>query len=207
MSKELIGILSGFIVFLSAIPYGIRAWQGKTEHNIVSWSLWSFVSLVILLTWKSSGAKSNIMPAVASLISTSLIFLIILLKERYNKEIHKSDKVCFSLGLIALVGWSFVKCELHDDPFYAQWALYLGISADLIAAIPNIIWVWGSPDKERPFAWTMYAFGYGLSFFAVSEMTFANCLPPIYMFLGAGAIAFPLIRFRVKNKIPLREWT
>ncbi len=202
MSHETIGLISGLIVTFSAFPYAYRAWQGKTTPNLVSWSLWTLITFAILVNYKSSGAGSNIWPAYTSFFNCLGITAIILYRKSYTKERSRIDKYCILFGLSSLVVWWIVK----EDPLLSTYGLALGILADACAAIPTIFFVWKFPKMERPFAWWMYAIGYGLSIFAISEDTFANYLPPVYMFVGAFSITLPLIIYRVKNKVPLKEW-
>ena len=84
--------------------------------------------------------------------------------------------------------------------------LYTAIIADLFAAVPTFMFLWKNPEEDLPFAWSLYAIGYGLAIFAVKENTFANYALPVYMCIGSSSIASILIAYRIKKSIPLKEW-
>ena len=202
MSTETIGLISGLLVILSVIPYAIRTYEGKVHPNLTSWSLWSLIGLALLLTYKSSGAESNVWPAVFGFTNPALITLMVLKKQGRWKKMNRLEVVCLVLGLISLGMWVAV----HNRQDLAQYALCLAIAADVCAAIPTFHFVWTQPEGDRPLAWCFFAVGYGLAIFAITEHTFANYVLPLYMFFGALSVALPLILYRLRKKIPLSEW-
>lgn len=187
---------------MSVIPYAIRTYEGKVHPNLTSWSLWALIGLALLLTYKSSGAGSNVWPAVFGFTNPLLITLLVLKKHGRWTKMNRVEIVCLILGLISLGIWVAV----HDKQGLAQFALYVATGADVCAAIPTIVFVWTQPHGDRPFAWCFFAVGYGLAIFAVTEHTFANYVLPLYMFFGALSVALPLALYRWKKRIPLSEW-
>jgi hypothetical protein len=81
------------------------------------------------------------------------------------------------------------------------------ILADGAAAIPTIVYAWSQPKDERPVPWILFSIGYGVAVFAITDHTFANYILPLYMFLGTFIISVPLVRYHLRHKIPLKEWT
>ncbi len=195
-------MISGLLVILSAIPYLIRAWQRKIEPNLVSWSIWTVIGLALLLTYRDSGAKANIWPAVFGFTNPLAITVVIIITKRGDIKIATIELTCLTIAVISLTMWYFLRASAD----LVQYALYTAIVADLCAAIPTILFVWKNPDKERPFAWSMFALAFGLAIFAVSEHTFANYVLPIYMLIGGLFISIPLIRYRWRMKSPPIEW-
>jgi hypothetical protein len=112
------------------------------------------------------------------------------------------DIACLVFGLLSLAIWLITR----QNKELSQYALYLAIIADIFASIPTILFVWEDPTRDRPFAWGVFAIGYGLAIFAITEHTFANYALPIYMFLGASSVTSILAFHRLKQKIPIREW-
>lgn len=199
--KETIGLVVGLLVILSAIPYGIRVYQRKITANVVSWSVWSVIGLALLLTYSSSGATKNIWPAVFSFTNPCLITALALWRGKRHWP-NRLEIVCLVTGISAIALWWFVK----DTKELALYALCLAIVADMVAAIPTIIFLWHSPWEDRPFAWGMFGLAYGLAMFSIEEHTFANYVLPVWMLAASGSIAFLLSKYRVQNNIPLREW-
>ncbi len=195
-------MLSGIIVILSAVPYCIRTWQGKAHPNPTSWILWTLIGFALLVTYESAGAGDNVWPAVFGFTNPLIITMLVLKNREQWKKFEWYEKLCFVLGLLALGMW----WQMHENPRLVQYALYVAIIADACAAIPTILFVWRSPSEERPFAWSLFAVGYGLAIFAISEHTAANYILPLYMFFGSFVITLPLILHRIRIKAPISEW-
>lgn len=200
MDKNLIGLISGGFVVLSIIPYAIRTYRKEIHPHIVSWFLWSLIGLTLLLTYKSSGANSNVWPAIFGFLNPCLIAILLIRNREEFGKLKGFDFWCLGLGIISLIAWIFIK----DNKNFIQYALYTSILADAFAAIPTLNLLWEKPWEDRPFAWGCFSFGYGLSIFSISEHTVANYALPVYMFLGPFFIFLPLIFYRVNNYIGLR---
>lgn len=200
--KDLVGLISGILVFASIIPYGIRTYQGKIKPNMTSWTIWSVVGFALLLTYKSSGAGANVWPAVFGCLNPTIITLFALRHRNKWEKATWIDKSCLILGIMAIIAWCFV----HNNKTMATYTLYVSIAADACASIPTIYLVWRKPEVDRPFAWILFAVGYGLGALAITEHTLANYILPMYMMIGTLFISIPLVLYRVKQKTPLREW-
>lgn len=202
MSAELIGLISGGLVTISVIPYSIRTWQGKIHPNITSWSLWAIIGLAILLTYRSSGADANVWPAVFGFTNPLLITILASIKKSKWEKLNNVEWICLVIGLTSLAMW----LGMRQSRTLVQYALYAAILADAVAAIPTVVFVWHQPDGDRPFAWGLFAVGYGLAMLAITEHTFANWSLPLYMLLGSSSITAILAAYRIKQKAPLKEW-
>jgi hypothetical protein len=202
LGKETIGLISGMIVIISALPYSIRVWQKKINPNTTSWGLWTLIGLAILLNYKSSGAEANLWPAIFGFTNPLIITFLAIRKKGYWGKFTSTEWICLIISVISLSGWFMT----NKNPHLAQYSLILAIIADVCAAIPTIIFLWKNPKDDRPFCWSLFAFAYGLAIFAVPEMNFGNLVLPIYMFVGANFITLPLIIYRIKNKLPINEW-
>jgi hypothetical protein len=202
LNKDLIGLISGVLVVLSAIPYIWRVWQGKIRTNVTSWTLWSFIGLTLLITFRSSGAEANIWPAVFGFTNPCLVLILSIWRQGERSKPSRSDWVCIAIAVIALVGWFFVR----NDKDLAQYALYLSIVADAAAGIPTIAFLWYRPWEDRPGAWGAFAVSYGLSMFAMPELTVANFALPIWMIFASGSITVILVIYRHRARVPLGEW-
>ena len=202
MSAQTIGLLSGALVVASVIPYAIRVYQGKIRPVPTSWTLWSFIGLALLLTYRSVGAGANIWPAVFGFINPTLITILAASRHEKWKQPKSHEWICLVLGIVTLVLWWFVR----DDQRLSQWALLLALVADLCAFVPTAIFFRKEPEGDRPFAWFIFGVGYFLAIFAITERTFANYVLPIYMVAGASIATLLLVIPRIHRRIPLKEW-
>ena len=202
MSAEAIGLISGVLVIISAIPYAIRTYQKKIQPSLTSWSLWALLGLVILVTYDSSGAEANIWPAVFGFTNPTIIAILVRKQQGMWLKPDKIEQACLVICVISLGLWLGVR----KNEFLAQYALYLAMIADGCAAIPTITRVWKDPTSDRPFAWGFFAIGYGMTMFAIEDRTFVNFALPTYMFLGGLSVSLPLAIYRWKNRIGWKEW-
>ena len=202
MSAKIIGLISGLLVFGSIIPYAIRVYQKKIRPSMTSYSLWSLIALALLLTYKSSGAKENIWPAVCSFIRPLIVTFLLLLQHSNWKKPNRLEILCTLICLASLTLWLIV----GKNRELSQYALYLAIVADACAALPMIMLVWKDPARDRPLTWVIFALGYGLGILAITEYTLANYVLPIYMLLICLIIIVPLVIYRWQHKSRLSEW-
>lgn len=200
-NEEIIGKTSGFLVTIGIFPYVYRIWQGKITANPVTWFIWFVAAFALLANYKSSGAKDNIWPAIFGCFNVTLVLGISLFKGK-REPVGYLDWVCFFLAGVSLVAWF----KLGKSREMSTYALYLAILADAFAVIPTFIMLVKKPHLDRPFAWLTFSIGYGITMFAITEHTIANYALPIYMTIMAALITTPLIVYRIKRKIPLREW-
>lgn len=207
MDKEIIGAISGAVVFFSAIPYAWRTYQKKIQPQITTWFLWTLVGLAIFLTCKDSGIKENIWPTLFGFTNPFVITVLAYLKKDkvenpQSTRLHWLDKLCVSIVTTVLISWFL----LRDNSELMQFTLYGAIIASAISAIPTIMSIRKDPNSDRPFAWALLGLGYLLAIFAVKEPLLKNFAVPIYMVTVATWFVLTLTLYRVKNRIRIKEW-
>ncbi|PIR95845.1 hypothetical protein COT93_00195 [Candidatus Falkowbacteria bacterium CG10_big_fil_rev_8_21_14_0_10_37_18] len=201
-ATEIIGKISGILVLLSAIPYAWRVFQGKIKPNIVGWSLWSFIGLSILLNYQNIGAEDNIWPAIFSFTNPLIITLLAIWKKGEKIKLNRIEYFCAFFSIASIILWWY----WLGNNNYSQYALYIAIIADAFAAIPTAIYVLKNPGGDRPFMWLIFAIGYGLAMLSIKEHNLANYSLPVYMCIMAIIVSIPLIKYRLKFKIPFKSW-
>ncbi len=200
--SEIIGKISGILVLLSVIPYAWRVFQGKIKPNIIGWSLWSFIALSLLLNYQNIGAGDNIWPTIFGFTNPLVITLLAIWKKGEKIKLNKLEYFCLFSCVVSVVLWWF----WLGNPIYSQYALFVAIIADSFASLPTIFFVWKNPHDDRPLMWLFFAIGYGLGAGAIKDHNLANYSLPVYMFLVAVIVSVPLIKYRLKAKIPLKAW-
>lgn len=202
MSAETIGMISGFLVVVSCIPYSIRVHQRKITPNLVTWSLWTLLGFTLLITYKSSGAEANIWPAIFGFTNPLIITILAFWRNGMRKRLDRVEIFSLVFCLLAIGLW----LDVRQKKELAQFSLYLAIIADSCAGIPTLELALKTPEKDRPFAWTLFAIGYGLVVFAITDRTFANYFLPSYMCSSGLFVAFLFARYRWRQKLPWIEW-
>lgn len=199
--ETLIGYISGLIIFISGSLYTYNVYKNKTEANLITWTLFTIMGVAIILTYSASGAKDNLIPAIASAINPVIIMFLLLFRKS-KKTFTTIDIICGLLGVAAIIFWYFTQ----NNRFLVQWALYTAIIADIIAIIPTVIFVKKHPEKDSPIPWIIFSFGYALAFLTITDHTLANYSLPLWMTFGTAFVWVPLLKYRIKNKISIREW-
>ena len=190
-------------MILSGLPYNLRVYQDKIHPRLTSWALWALIGLVLLITYSGSGAKFNIWPAIFGFTNPTITAILIVVRQRGRlKKPDRTEIVCLVIGIISLLMW----LGMRQSRDLVQYALYVAIIADGCAAIPTIRAGFNHPDEDRPFAWSLFAVAYAIALFAITDYTLSNYALPIYMFLAASGIALPLAMWRIKRRVPLKEW-
>jgi hypothetical protein len=202
LNKELIGIVAGVIVFITLIPYAWRVYHGKIQPNLTSWFLWTVIAFALLITYWGSGARENVWMAVVGCINPFLITILVAVKYPSKIRMNKLELVCLAIGIVSLALWFVFR---NQKPL-VQYALYVAILADGCAAVPTAVAYWQDPKLDRPFAWGVFCLASVMNIFAIPEQTFANYAYPVYMAIGSGFITLPLILYRVRMSVPLKEW-
>jgi len=221
VNHGLMGLLAGLLVVASAVPYCRSIIRDEEHANMVTWSLWALIGAAVLVTYWSAGARESMWTAVFGFTNPLLVVWLTLRQYRRNgkrafaagaplsdklrgvwKQLDRTDRTCLFIGLASLALWVWVR----DDRSMAQYALYLALVADACAAIPTVRAHFAAPSEHVPLPWGMFAVASFLNIFAVSEVTFSNYVMPVYMCIGASFLTLPLIWYRVRHRIPLRQW-
>lgn len=193
MNSIFIGYLSLVLVLVAGFLHVRRVWQGLIIINPISWFIWFTVSFAILLSYGSMNTKHEYYVAIGNVIFPGVNFFLSF-RQKTKVELGWWDYGALGLGAIAILLWWFVR----QDADHAQYANYLAIAADMCAVIPTFILVKSNPMIERPLPWIFFAFGFGMSVFAIETHGVANYVLPMYMLFAAGSVAWLQISHRLK---------
>jgi len=200
--EKFFGILSALIVLASYPAYMIRVWQRKIVPNISSWVIFVLISIALCLSsYSSSGAGQNSWVTLGPLVGCTGILILALMRSK-ERSLTRFDKACLILGCLSITLWFFTRQSRE----LVQFALYLGIFTDFIGILPSMNFLTKHPEKDRPAMWVIFSVGYLLSMFAITENTFTNWVLPSFMVVAPALVWIPLVKYRLKNKIPIQEW-
>jgi len=196
------GAVSGGLVVVSGLYYFVNICRGAARPNLTTWSLWTVIGLAILVTYRSSGAKDNVWPAVFGFINPFIITGAAFYKHGKWEKLQAFELVCIVGCFVSLLLWG----QLRNSKELVQFALYGAIVADFFAWLPTFDSLRKNPKEDRPFPWIAFGIGYYLSIFAITEPTFANYSLPVYMTIGSLSVAYLLGRHRVEHRSSLKHW-
>jgi hypothetical protein len=106
-------------------------------------------------------------------------------------EITRLDLACGVLATGGLVLW-----KITDTP---DLAIFFGILADAIAAIPTAIKSFKEPETENPNLYLESSIAALITLLTIKAWDFEQFAFPTYI-CGGGAVLFALVKFRLGKK-------
>lgn len=195
----ILGAIAQFILAISIIPYIISIFRGTVKPNRISWFIWSIIGFAFWLITPSTADEITKMLTVIFMINPTIIFILTLFKGKNIKPDYL-EKFSLTIGISSILVWYLFK----DDS--GVFPIVIAIFADLCALIPTLRFVFNTPEEERPLAWIFFFLGSMIAVFAIENHSLESILLPVYMTIGSFLVVFPLVRYRIKMKIPLKNW-
>ncbi len=183
-SKSVIGLIAGIIAFTAYIIYIISILKGRTKPNRSTWWIWSFMGLVVGLSYYLSGAVNTIWVPVVEFIGPLSIALLSV-KYGEGKLSDKTDLICLVGAVLSVILWI-----IFNNPVIA---LVTNLAADSFAIVPTIKKSYLRPEGEDFWAWLGTGTADSLNFFAVERFSFAILIYPIYMLVSDLIIVIVLL--------------
>ncbi len=194
-----LGLLAQFILAVSIVPYTISIFRGTVKPNRISWFIWSVIGFAFWLITPDTADHVTRMLTVIFWINPTLIFILTLFKGE-NIKPDMLEKFSLLIGLFAIVVWLILRESSGVLP------TVIAIAADFCALMPTLRFVIRAPQEEAPLAWICFFLGSFIAIFGIVDYTLESLLLPVYMTAGASLVVFPLIRYRIKMRIPIRHW-
>lgn len=176
-----LGLVSGILQVISAVPYFRSILRRETKPNIVSQSLWSVLSIIAIIAQLQSGWSWSVLILMMVTFNT-IVFTILCLKGYGYTEYGWIDYFCFFAATLALVVWG-----LTHEPL---WALVIAMGTSALASIPTIVKVVKYPDTENATAWLIMSAASILSILSVSDRNVNNLVAPVQYFLESSIIGW-----------------
>jgi hypothetical protein len=192
--------LSGFLVSISGMYYIWQVYTRKAPGNPVSWAAWAVIGWALYLT---SNVPFGVNAQTFGAVNPTAIALIAAWRQYSEAQTPSTREILGGvLGCLAIILW--LLAEYQGAP--TKWILGLSIAADCIPLWLIAEGAWENPRDDKPFAWLLFSFGYGISAFGLEKFSVFTLALPVYMFVGANIVAWPLVRYRMLHSIPIRQW-
>lgn len=194
-----LGLLAQFILAISILPYTISIFRGTVKPNRISWFIWSVIGFAFWLITPESADEVTKMLTVIFWVNPTLIFILTLFKGEYFRP-DRLEKFSLFIGLFAIGIWLIFRDSSGVLP------TVIAIIADFCALLPTLRFVITSPEEEAPMAWICFFLGSFIAVLGIEHYTLESLLLPVYMTIGASLVVYPLLRYRIRNRIPIRHW-
>lgn len=195
----ILGSLAQFILALSVLPYIISIFRETVKPNRVSWFIWSIIGFAFWLITPDTADKVTKMLTIIFMVNPTIVFVLTLFKGE-NIKPDNLEKFSLVMGLSAIIIWYILKDNSGILP------ISIAIFADFCALIPTLRFVFKSPHEETPLAWIFFFLGSLIAVLAIEDHNPESLLLPAYMVIGSFLVVFPLVQYRIKMKIPLKNW-
>lgn len=194
-----LGAIAQFILAISIVPYIISIFRGTVKPNRISWFIWSIIGFAFWLITPPTADEVTKMLTVIFMINPTIIFILTLFKGENTKP-DNLEKFSLIIGTSAIAVWYLFRDDSGALP------IIIAILADFCALIPTLRFVFSTPDEETPLAWIFFFLGSLIAVFAIENHSLESILLPVYMTIGSFFVVFPLVQYRIKMKIPIKNW-
>ncbi|NVP17863.1 hypothetical protein HUU51_04055 [Candidatus Gracilibacteria bacterium] len=195
------GIYAQLLTSVSGALYLKQTVFREVQPKRISWFIWSFIGIMFSIV-AYNDPKTTLQVFLFSLVLAVFPTLIAIVSiwRGINEKITKYEAIAGLLAFSAILFWNIIPSNSGVLP-----TLIL-ILADACALIPTLVFVYSFPKEDKPIAWICFSIGSILTIISLSEFDMENLSLPLYMAIGSFLVSFPLLRYRLKQKIPLRQW-
>lgn len=190
--KFILGIIAGVISSIAYIVYIWSILKGESKPSRVTWWIWTFMGLILAVSYYFSGARNTIWSPIIEFIGP-LIIAVMSIKYREGGIENKSDIICFVGGILSIISWI-----VFNSPIIA---LITGLFVDIFAIIPTIKKSYLRPEDENIWAW----FGTGIAditnLFAAERMSFGILILPAYMVIVDFSVILVLFVSKKRKRL------
>ena len=181
--KEAISFIAVVMTFAAYVPYYRDILNGKTQPHIYSWSLWGFLTVLLVALQIQGGAgPATWITAAAGLMCIGVAILSL---KNGKKDITVSDTMVAVLSLLAIGFWVFA-----DQPVIS---LILVILGDGLAFIPTVRKSWHKPYSETLSLYATNSLRFFLALAAVETYTVLSVAWILFWAIGNGLFAMMLV--------------
>jgi hypothetical protein len=171
MFKEIIGAITVILLFVGIIPYIIDIFKGITKPHVLTWLIWSVVTIAAFIAqWQQGGGAGSWTTTAAGL---ATIFITILSFFKGSKDIAKSDVIIFIAALLSLIPWYFT----HNPTLSAILITII----DALGFLPTIRKTFHDPSSETLISYIVHTIRHSLSIFALSNYNIATYFYPLIL--------------------------
>lgn len=191
MNNSQIGQLAGLLSMIGFIPYIIGILKRRVIPNRVTWTIWTLIGTVLLISYisVSNGVNASTWVPVGYVLGPGIIMI---LSFYYGEGGYsRLDLTSFALSILSILLWIITK-----NPAIALCA---NITADALAAAPTIYKTYYQPETESFTAWTFFLIGNTINLFVIPEVTFETFIYPFYLFIVALIIFILVLGMKLVN--------
>jgi hypothetical protein len=188
--KTSLGVLATIIGLVGYAPYFRDIFRGKTKPHVFSWFIWALLTGIAFFAQVVGNAGPG---AWVTGITAFICLLISILALKWGeKEITKSDWLCFVGALVGTVLW--IKT---DNPLSAVVLITI---IDAIACIPTFRKSYHKPYEETLIEYFLASLKFVIALFALQSFTLVTWLYPASLVVTNGLFTIMTVMRRKQLK-------
>lgn len=177
---------------LGGLSYLIDTLKGKAKPNKVSWFVWALAPLIAFWATVQQGVGVQSLLTFMVGFNPLIIFIASFVNKKAYWKISKLDLSCGALAILGLVLWQITGT--------GNLAIFFGILADGIAAIPTVIKSYKEPETENANVFLGSGLAALITLLTIKIWSFEYYAFPAYIF-GICALIYVLIKFKLGKKL------
>jgi hypothetical protein len=160
---------------LASVSYVTALVKGRVKPSLVSWFFWGLTAMIAFVAQLYQHVGAQAWAAFAVGIGPVIVFILALIKGRYDKQFSSTDIWCGVLTCIGIVLWLLTKQPLM--------ALVMALAADFVSGIPTIIKCYRRPHTEQALPYCLSVASMVVTLATLHEWRFATWAFPVYILL------------------------
>lgn len=183
-----LGMFAGLLLIPTTIVYIRSILQGETKPNRVTWWILALITVVVVLSSYSAGARETLWLPVAYALGYICIGI-------FSIRYGDGPFTLSTLDRVALVGGiaSAIAYVIAQSPLVA---LFLSALSEFIALTPTAVKSYTNPETESRTAWIIGTTASFINLLAIGTWSLGIAAYPIWIFLSNLIIVYFLIRTR-----------
>jgi len=169
-----IGIAIG-LRLLASVSYITALVKGRVKPSLVSWFFWGLTAMIAFVAQLYQHVGMQAWTTFAVGIGPVTVFILALVKGRYDKHFSPTDIWCGALTCIGITLWLLTKQPLV--------ALTMALLADFVSGIPTIVKCYRRPHTEQALPYCLSVASMVVTLGTLQEWRFADWAFPAYILL------------------------
>ncbi len=172
--------------FCTGSKYLYEMWQGRVKPNKVTWLIFGLAPLIGASAMLTAGFSWSVVSVIMAGVWPLIIFTASLFVSQSYWETKPFDYVCGGLSVLAIVLWQMTAIPLI--------AVFLTITADLLAGLPTAKKAWRFPQTESPWIFASGVYSNSVAVLVLTEFTWLSASFPIYLATFSAVLVWLCVR-------------
>jgi hypothetical protein len=172
--------LAAAITLIGISAYAIETLRGRTQPNLVTWTLWTIVPLITFFGQLSKDVGLSSLYALAYALGPLFVVIASFANKKAYWHLTLFDYLCGAISLLALLLWYTTGDGLL--------AIILSITADFVAGLPTLRKGFRHPGSENTVAYIAGIFSATITLLTIQTWNLATGFFPIYILLDSALI-------------------